>query len=47
MTHCVLKSYEMPGQIFGLISSFLSNRRLGVALHGKSSQEFLGTADVS
>ena len=35
-----LKSYEISGQIFGLISSFLSNRRLRVVLDGKSSQEF-------
>ena len=34
-----LKSYGISGQIFGLISSFLSNRRLRVALDGKSSQE--------
>ena len=30
-----LKSYGISGQIFGLISSFLSNRRLRVALDGK------------
>ena len=30
-----LKSYGISGQIFGLISSFLSNRRLQVVLHGK------------
>ena len=30
------KSYRISGQIFGLISSFLSNRRLRVVLHGKS-----------
>ena len=35
-----LKSYEISGQIFGLISSFLSNRRLRVVLDGKSSQEY-------
>ena len=34
------KSYEIVGQIFGLISSFLSNRRLRVVLNGKSSQEY-------
>ena len=34
------KSYGISGQIFGLISSFLSNRRLGVVLDGKSSQEY-------
>ena len=31
-----LKSYGIPGQIFGLISSFLSNRWLWVVLDGKS-----------
>ena len=35
-----LKSYEIPGQIFGLISSFLNNRRLRVVMDGKSSQEY-------
>ena len=35
-----LKSYGIPGQIFGLISSFLSNRQLRVVLDGKSSQEY-------
>ena len=34
-----LKSYGISGQIFGLISSFLGNRQLGVVLDGKSSQE--------
>ena len=34
-----LKLYEISGQIFGLISSFLINRRLRVVLDGKSSQE--------
>ena len=34
------KSYGISGQIFGLISSFLSNRRLQVVLDGKSSQEY-------
>ena len=33
-------SYGISGQIFGLISSFLSNRRLRVVLDGKSSQEY-------
>ena len=36
---CKLKSYGISGQIFGLIFSFLSNRRLRVVLDGKSSQE--------
>ena len=35
-----LKSYGISGQILGLISSFLSNRRLRVVLDGKSSQEY-------
>ena len=35
-----LKSYGIPGEIFGLISSFLSNRWLRVVLDGKSSQEY-------
>ena len=35
-----LKSYGISGQVFGLISSFLSNRRLDVVLDGKSSQEY-------
>ena len=34
-----LKFYGISGQIFGLISSFLSNRRLRAVLDGKSSQE--------
>ena len=33
------RSCRISGQIFGLISSFLSNRRLRVVLDGKSSQE--------
>ena len=32
-----LKPYEILGQIFGLISSFLSNRQLRVVLDRKSS----------
>ena len=35
-----LKSYEISGQIFGLISSFLSNRHLRVVLDGKCSHEY-------
>ena len=34
------KSYGISGQIFDLISSFLSNRGLQVVLDGKSSQEY-------
>ena len=41
-----LKSYGISGQIFGLISSFLSNRWLQVVLDGKSSQEYLVNAGV-
>ena len=37
-----LKSYGISGQIFSLISSFLSNRWLRVVLDGKSSQEYSG-----
>ena len=33
-------SYGISGQIFGFISSFLSNRQLRVVLDGKSSQEY-------
>ena len=36
-----LKSYGISGQIFGFISSFLSNRWLPVVLDGKFSQEYL------
>ena len=35
-----LKSYGISGQIFGLISSFLSNRWFRVALDRKSSQKY-------
>ena len=35
-----LKSYGISDKIFGLISSFRSNRRLRVVLHGKSSQQY-------
>ena len=34
------RSYGISDQVFGLIFSFLSNRRLRVALDGKSSQEY-------
>ena len=37
------KSYGISGQIYGLISSFLSNRRLRVILDGKSLQEYVKT----
>ena len=35
-----LKPYGISGQIFGLISSFFSSRRLEVVLDWKSSQEY-------
>ena len=40
------KSSGISGQVFGLISSFLSNKRLQVVLDGKSSQEYLVNAGV-
>ena len=41
-----LTPYEILGQITGLVSSFLSNRRLCVCLDGKSSQDYLVNAGV-
>ena len=41
-----LKSYGISGQIFGLISSYLSNRWLWVVLEGKSSKEYPVNAEV-
>ena len=41
-----LKFYGISGQIFGLISSFLSDRQLRVVLDGKSSQEYPVNAGV-
>ena len=41
-----LKSYGISGQIFELISSSFSNRRLQVVLGGKSSQEYPVNAGV-
>ena len=40
------KSYGIPGWVFGLISSFVSNRQLRVAVDGKSSQEYPVDAGV-
>ena len=40
------KSYGISGQIFGFISSFLSNSRLRVVLDKKSSQEYPVNAGV-
>ena len=42
-----LRSYGISGHIFGVISFFLSNRRLRVVLDGKSSQEHPVNAGVS
>ena len=41
-----LKSYGTSGQVFGLISSFLSNKRLRVVLDGNSSQEYPVNVEV-
>ena len=41
-----LRPYSISGQIFGVISSFLSNRRIQVVLNGKSSQEYPINAGV-
>ena len=41
-----LKYYGISGHIFGLISYFLSNKRLRVVLDGKSSQEYSVSARV-
>ena len=41
-----LKSYRIPGQIFALISSFLSNKQLQVVLNGKTAQEYPVNAAV-
>ena len=40
-------SHGISGQIFGLISSFISNRQLRVVLDGKSSQEYPVNAGVA
>ena len=42
-----LEFYGISGQVFGLISSFLRNRRLRVVVDGKSSQEYPVNAGVS
>ena len=41
-----LKSYGISGQVFGLFSSFLSNRQLQVVLDGKSLQRYPAKAGV-
>ena len=40
------KSYRISRQIFGLISSFLSNRQLQLVLDRKFSQEYLANTGV-
>ena len=42
-----LKSYRISGQLFGLISSFLSNRQFWVVLDGKSWKGYPVNAGVS
>ena len=42
----LLKLYEISGQTFALISSFLNNRQLEVVLDGKCSQEYPVNAGV-
>ena len=42
-----LKYFGISGQIFGLIFSFLSNRRLQVVLDVKSSQEYTVNTGVA
>ena len=42
----LLTFYGISGQIFGLISSFLSNKQLRVVLDGKSPQEYPVNAAV-
>ena len=39
-------SHGISCQIFGLLSSFLSNRQLQVVLDGKPSQEYLVNAGI-
>ena len=41
-----LKSFGNSGQVFNLISSFLSNRQLRLVLDGKSSQNYPVNAGV-
>ena len=41
-----LKSYGISGQIFGLISSFLSNRQRRMVADGNSSQQYPVNAGV-
>ena len=46
LLHKFKSEFGISGQIFDLISSFLSNRRLQVVLDGKSSQEYPVNAGV-
>ena len=41
------KSYKISGQVFGLISSFLSIRKFQAVMNEKSSQEYPVNAAVS
>ena len=43
---CKQKSYKILGQIFDLLSSFLSNKRLWEVLDGISSQEYPVNAEI-
>ena len=40
VVNTTFKSYGVSGQVFGLISSFFSNRWLWLVLDGKSSPEY-------
>ena len=40
------QSYRIPSQVFGLISSFLSNRKLWVVIDGNCSQEYPVNAEL-
>ena len=42
-----LKYYEISGQVFGIILSFLSNRQLKMFLEGKTWQEYSINAEVT
>ena len=41
-----LKCYRISGQVFGFISTFLTNKQLLVVLDGKFSQEYPVNAGV-
>ena len=42
-----LKSYGISGQVFGLVSSFLSKKRLWMVLNDKFPREYLVNVEVS